>query len=71
VFLSWAETASVRRLRPGELVDRLLRQRVLRVPPPDPDRWLELATRPAWELARPRDWSRLQAALELLFESLA
>ena len=71
VFLTWAETASVRRLRPGELVERLLRQRVLRVPPPDPDRWLELATRPAWELARPRDWSMLQAALDLLFESLA
>lgn len=60
VFLSWNTTDSqVRRLPGSECLARLMENLGLLVPAADPARLLELATLPAWELARPRDWRRL------------
>jgi hypothetical protein len=70
VFLGWDDTPSLRRVEATALLPRLLAQRVLRIPPGTPEAWLELAALPAWELRRPRDWTRLSEALELLVAAL-
>ena len=56
IFLAWGHALEAERLSGSERLVRLLRQRTLRLPPPDPATHLALAALPAWELRRPREW---------------
>jgi hypothetical protein len=72
VFLSWSDSLAVTALSPGLRLQRLLAYRMIKgLPPADPARMLELATLPAVQLSRPRDWSQLESAGSLLVGTLA
>jgi hypothetical protein len=71
VFTEWADETGMRRLPASQTLERLFRNRSLRVPPRDPAAFLQLSALPAWELRRPRSWASLPAALELLLGVLA
>jgi hypothetical protein len=66
IFLAWGERLEPVRLGASECLKRLVAQLALRVPPADPAYLLELATLPAWELRRPRDWRLLDQSGEWL-----
>ena len=69
LFLSWAEELEARALDMQERVTRIARsQGWHRRGATDPERLLDLASLPAWELARPRDWRRLPRVLEQVRE---
>jgi hypothetical protein len=68
VFLAWGEETTVRPLKASERIPRIAAERGLRLPPVRPDALLELASLPAWELSRPRDWASLPQAADLLLE---
>ncbi len=70
VFLAWGPRLAVRGLDANERVRRLLRNRMLSQPRTHPVKLLELAQLPAWELARPRHWSSMPGAVELLLEAV-
>jgi hypothetical protein len=67
IFLAWGE-AHVRSLSARERLERLIPQRGTSLMPTRADAVLELATVPAWEVSRPRDWASLPAAGEQLLE---
>ena len=71
VFLAWGDDVALRPLPASERIPRLAAQRGLRLPPVRPDALLELASLPAYELTRPRDWSSLPAAAERLVQHAA
>jgi hypothetical protein len=68
VFLAWGDEVTARPLRASERIPRIAEERGLRLPPVRPDSLLELASLPAWELSRPREWGSLPRAAELLLE---
>jgi hypothetical protein len=68
VFLAWGDDIAARPLRASERIPRIAAERGLRLPPVRPDALLELASLPAWELSRPRDWASLPQAADLLLE---
>ena len=68
VFLAWDGRVEVEALPASQCLARLLQHRCLRVTPSDPASFLELASLPAWELRRPRDWWYLDEAGERLLE---
>ncbi len=58
LYLAWADQLSVRPVPAAERVQRIARRRGWhRRGVSDPAQVLELASLPAWELRRPRDWS--------------
>jgi hypothetical protein len=65
-FLSWGDRVQARRLGAADCMRRLVQSLTLRVDASNPDAVLELATLPAWEVERPRDWDRLQECVECL-----
>jgi hypothetical protein len=66
IFLAWGEELESVRLGASECLRRLMAQLALRVPAANPAYLLDLATLPAWELRRPRDWRLLDRSGELL-----
>jgi hypothetical protein len=68
VFLSWGAPLELRRVGGSERLQRLAAERSLRLPPVDPDAFLELAALPAWELSRPLGWDSLLGAADRLRE---
>ena len=70
VALEWADRPAVDPMPASQLLETILRQRVLRVAPAEPTAWLDLAGRRGWRFSRPRDWAALPAAIDLLFETL-
>jgi hypothetical protein len=68
LFLSWGERLRPRRMRAAECMRRLVENLTLRVPAADPARLLDLATLPAWELERPRDWEQFRDSVHCLLE---
>jgi hypothetical protein len=66
IFLGWGSRLESRRLSGSECLTRLMAHLTLRMPAADPAYLLELATLPAWELRRPRDWRLLDRSSELL-----
>ena len=68
VFLAWGDDIGARPLKASERIPRIAAERGLRLPPVREDALLELATLPAWELSRPRDWASLPQAADLLLE---
>lgn len=71
VFLSWGDTLSMKPVPAGERFERLVQARTIRLTPQDPTDLLRLAARPGFELRRPRSWSSLRAAVDLLRETLS
>jgi hypothetical protein len=59
VFLAWGDRIDVRRLGAGERLRRLAPHRAVRREPARRDAVLDLASLPAWEISRPRDWASL------------
>ena len=57
IFLDWAERVEVARVPAPETLQRLLRNRGIRMPPLDPAHFVQLAAMPAWEVRRPRSWN--------------
>jgi hypothetical protein len=68
VFLAWGDEVAARPLKASERIPRIAAERGLRLPPVREDALLELASLPAWELSRPRDWASLPQAADLLLE---
>jgi len=66
MFLAWGDRVEARRLGATECMRRLLSNLTLRVDATNPAAVLELATLPAGEVRRPRDWERLSDGVECL-----
>jgi len=66
MFLSWGDRLHSRRMGATECMRRLIVNLTLRVSASNPEQLLELATLPAWEVERPRDWDRLEEGAECL-----
>ncbi len=64
LFLAWGERVALRRLGPGELLQRLTAHR--NTVSDEAPSLLELTGREAWELSRPQTWDSLEPAVELL-----
>jgi hypothetical protein len=65
LFLKWADELAIRALPTPERIARIVsRQRWHRRGVTDPERLLDLAALPAWELKRPRDWAHLPRVVE-------
>lgn len=64
IFLDWAEQVEIARVPASETLQRLLRNRGIRVPPLDPAYFVQLAAMPAWEVRRPRSWSAVPDVVE-------
>jgi hypothetical protein len=68
VFLAWGDRIGARRVGAGECLSNLMASLTLRVDASNPQALLELATLPAWEVRRPRDWDRLEEGIGCLLE---
>jgi hypothetical protein len=68
LFLCWGDEVGLRPVPAQDLLRRLAARRARRELPSDPGVLLRLATRPGWELTRPRDWSALEETCRLLGE---
>jgi len=64
IFLSWGDRLHPRRLGAAECMRRLIENLTLRVGASNPEGLLELATLPAWEVGRPRDWEQLEDGVQ-------
>jgi hypothetical protein len=71
VALRWSEQPSVKSLEGAERLRALLQHRALRVPPSAPTTLLNLAGLPFLELSRPRRWTEIEGAVELLLDALS
>jgi hypothetical protein len=70
VFTEWADETELRRLPAADTLVRLVGNRSISAPPRDPATFLQLSALPAWELRRPRSWSAVPDALELVLGAL-
>ena len=70
VFLTWGDALAFESVPAGERLRRLAGQRAVALPPTDPGVLLRLAALPGFELRRPRRWSSIAPAVELLLTSL-
>lgn len=66
LFLGWAPRLETERLSGSECLRRLIGHLALRVTASNPDSLLELATLPAWEVRRRRDWRQMGDAADRL-----
>lgn len=66
IFAAWGETVELVPYPPGERIPRLLANLALRRSPPRPERFLQYAALPCYELRRPQDWSSMTDAVDLL-----
>lgn len=69
VFLEWGASVELTTLRHSEVLERLLPQRGIRLPPPRPADLLELARLPGLLLRRPTGLDSLPAAAGLIEEA--
>ena len=60
IFLRWGDAVDAVRVPPAERLARLGHMRTVMLPPTDPVALLDLVSLPAWELVRPKDFSRLE-----------
>lgn len=67
-FLGWGDELSARRLAPRERPAALAPHLSVRLPPRDPTTLLTLASLPAWELRRPRDWDAIETFADLVLD---
>ncbi|WP_369140376.1 hypothetical protein [Modestobacter versicolor] len=63
-------TAGLQRVPPTARLPVLMTNVALRLPPPDPARFFELAGVPVLQWSRPRDWAQLEQGTRRLLESL-
>jgi hypothetical protein len=70
VYLAWGPRCELVPLPPSDRLARLVARRTEEHWPRDPSLLLELATRPAFELRRPKTLSSLEPAASLLMEEL-
>ncbi len=70
VFLVWGDELALEPVAAGPRLRRLAAQRAVRLAPRDPGALLRLSALPGFELRRPRRWSSLEQAVELLLTSL-
>lgn len=70
VHLTWADGLALERLPVSSRLRRLAEQRAVALTPTDPGLLLRLAALPSFELRRPRAWSSLDSAVNLLLTSL-
>ncbi len=66
VFLEWGPQIELRPVPPAQRLARLSEMRAVQLAPADPSALLELATLPAWELSRPRDFAALPEVTDRL-----
>lgn len=66
IFLGWGAEPQTRRLSGSQCLTRLVAHIGLRKTGADPAALLELATLPAWDLQRPRDWHRTSESMQRL-----
>jgi hypothetical protein len=66
VHLTWADELELRPMASGDSLARLLQRQSADRFPRAPDTVFDLASRPAFELRRPRDWDQLEATVALL-----
>ena len=71
VSLRWSDELAIRPVHGAERVRTLLEHRALRVPPRSPAALFELASLPFLEFSRPRCWTELESASELLLDALS
>jgi hypothetical protein len=71
IFLRWGEEVSMRPCPTAQTLSRLAQWRGRRVLESDPATLLDIATRPAWELTRPRSWSDFESVLRLVTSTVA
>ncbi len=71
ITLDWSERPTLRPLQGAERLRALLQHRALRIVPGGPSALLDLAGRPFLEFCRPRRWSEIEKASELLLEALS
>jgi hypothetical protein len=72
VFLEWGDELTLNPVPPTERLGRIARQRGWhRRGAGDPQRLLELAALPAWELRRPMDWSKIGETVRLLLAAVS
>lgn len=72
IVLSWGEAIELSPLPPGDRLQTVIEQRMVRgLPPPEPGLLLELAALPAFRLTRPRSWDQLDAAASRLVDALS
>ena len=71
VELHWSTEVRLRAKHGSERLRTLLPHRGLRLPPPRPERMLQLAGLPVLELHRPPEWSSHQSSIEALLESIS
>lgn len=70
VFLAWSDRRSVTTITGRDRLTRLAAHLTIPEIPADPVALFELATLPALELARPRDWGAIDGAGEALLEAI-
>jgi hypothetical protein len=71
VFLRWGDKLSLTPVSGSDLLSRISTRRSWRQLPSDPTTILVLASLPAWELTRPRDWRFLGQTCRRLHATLA
>ena len=71
IYLRWGRETSMRPLRAPELVRRLAIGRAGPGLASDPTAFLSLATLPAWDLERARDWNRLEETLDRVISTVS
>lgn len=70
VFLEWGPSLSATPVAAGPRLERLARQRMIRLRPIEPLALLRLAALPAVVVRRPRSWESLEGTTRLLLDSL-
>ncbi|SCG58115.1 hypothetical protein [Micromonospora humi] len=70
LFLRWSDEVTMRPVPGRELLTRLAAARSWSWLPSDPTAVLGIATLPAWDLGRPKDWSALDRTWSLLDQHL-
>jgi len=68
-FLHWADRPALEAVGLSQLLGLLAARRNLRQLPSDPTRILSLASRPAWDLRRRRDWAALPDTVDGLLQA--
>jgi len=66
IFLHWGDQLELTSVRAPELLARLAARRSWPQLPSDPATTLAIATLPAWDLTRPRDWGALDQTCRML-----
>jgi hypothetical protein len=69
-FLAWGSAVGLRRVPPSERLRRLLPQSAWPAWHHDPSRFVELASLPAWELVRPRDFAYTKEIVETVLDAV-